>query len=734
VTWTLGPPSQKGPVGSLSDPTNTSVIYNAPDVTAKEAQVTVTATAVSDPTQSAVIGIVIEPPPTVTTVSSDLPQSFVGTDFLGTINEVGGVPPYTWEVTPGSLPAGLSLSDDPNIVRMPGAIITTNSKFVYINGKPTTSELANFTIQVTDATGVVATAPLSLPVHPKLLKVQAPTIVDGRIGIAYPPTALVTNDGVPPYTWSLLSGTMPPGLSLSSDGVISGTPTGPEIGFEFTVQVTDAQAPVEALGMVNIAMIVRIPNEQCGAGGESLSDQAPYAFLLQGFDADGPVTIAGSFTADAAGHITGGVEDINRGSGVQTNLTIDPAGSSYSFGGGRGCLTLVNSEGVTTVFRFSMTNSGGSVPTAGRIIEFDDNSGTGTRASGILRLQDPSSFTDSAFSGLYAFGFRGWNAASGSFAMAGSANASGGILSSVAADINNGGTLSSGLIGGSGSYSVAANGRGTASFSAGTSTFNVALYMLDHTHAMFLTTDALSAAHPLASGEAVLTSGPFDVDSLKDNHIFHSAGISAAGPDVALGILGFDGNGKFAGTLFENNAGTMVLDPDTGRIAMVVSGDYSVDANTGRVTFSGADAGTHPPVLYIVPATTGVTGLLVGTDASASSGRLVYQVANPPQFDATSVFGDYIFGTDGPADSLVSNLEGLVSANGTGGFFGVQDASPPAADSLFPNQGLTGTYSVLLDGSGTFGGNTVSVTNGSVVFYMDQSPINLHPAIMVLEK
>jgi hypothetical protein len=281
---------------------------------------------------------------------------------------------------------------------------------------------------------------------------------------------------------------------------------------------------------------------------------------------------------------------------------------------------------------------------------------------------------------------------------------------------------------------VAANGRGTASFSAGTSTFNVALYMLDHTHALFLTTDPLSTAHPLASGEAVLTTGPFDVASLRDNHTFHSTGISSAGPDVSLGILGFDGSGKFAGTQFENNAGTMATDPDTGHFAILVSGDYSVDSATGRVTLSGSDAGAHPPVLYIVPATTGLTGFLVGTDASASSGRMEYQVPNPPDFNLTSIFGDYIFGTDGTADALGANVEGLVSVNGAGGISGIQDASPPEAGGLFPNQGLAGTYTVLLDGTGTFGGNTFSVTNGSVVYYMDGSTVNLHPAILMLEK
>jgi Putative Ig domain len=49
--------------------------------------------------------------------------------------------------------------------------------------------------------------------------------------------------GVTPYTWSLASGTVPPGLALSSDGVLSGTPSLAG-AYNFTVQVTDSSSPV----------------------------------------------------------------------------------------------------------------------------------------------------------------------------------------------------------------------------------------------------------------------------------------------------------------------------------------------------------------------------------------------------------------------------------------------------------------------------------------------------------
>lgn len=52
--------------------------------------------------------------------------------------------------------------------------------------------------------------------------------------------ALGAGGGACPYTWSLVGGELPPGLSLGSTGTISGTPTAPGT-YTFTVQVTDAQ-------------------------------------------------------------------------------------------------------------------------------------------------------------------------------------------------------------------------------------------------------------------------------------------------------------------------------------------------------------------------------------------------------------------------------------------------------------------------------------------------------------
>jgi hypothetical protein len=73
-----------------------------------------------------------------------------------------------------------------------------------------------------------------------LVQITPTTLPDGTNGVAYPATTFVAVGGAftPPFTWSLPSGGLPSGLTLSSSGTISGTPT--QSGtFDFTLQLTD---------------------------------------------------------------------------------------------------------------------------------------------------------------------------------------------------------------------------------------------------------------------------------------------------------------------------------------------------------------------------------------------------------------------------------------------------------------------------------------------------------------
>ncbi|MCI0370337.1 MAG: putative Ig domain-containing protein, partial [candidate division NC10 bacterium] len=168
----------------------------------------------------------VSPPPlTITTTS--LPAATVGTAYSQPLAATGGTTPYTWSLASGTLPPGLSLSG--------GGVLS---------GTPTTAGSFSFTPQVTDGIGATDTQPLSLTVNAlPPLNITTTSLPAATVGTAYS-QPLAATGGTTPYTWSLASGTLPPGLSLSGGGVLSGTPTTAG-SFSFTVRVTDSASATD---------------------------------------------------------------------------------------------------------------------------------------------------------------------------------------------------------------------------------------------------------------------------------------------------------------------------------------------------------------------------------------------------------------------------------------------------------------------------------------------------------
>src|SRR5208283_4784413 len=82
-----------------------------------------------------------------------------------------------------------------------------------------------------------ATQALSITIN-AALTITTTSLPGGEAGVGYSQT-LAASGGTTPYTWSVSAGTLPAGLSLSSAGVISGTPTTAGTS-SFTVQVADS--------------------------------------------------------------------------------------------------------------------------------------------------------------------------------------------------------------------------------------------------------------------------------------------------------------------------------------------------------------------------------------------------------------------------------------------------------------------------------------------------------------
>src|SRR5436190_1883374 len=167
-------------------------------------------------------------PPLSITTASPLVSGTVGTAYSQTLAATGGTPPYAWSIISGSLPAGLTLN------------VTSGAN----SGTPTTPGTSNFPVQLIDSTSGNASKPyttLFRSTAPPLSITTASPLLSGTVGTAYSQTLAATG-GTAPYAWSVISGSLPAGLTLNAtSGAISGTPTTAGTS-NFTVQVTDSSS------------------------------------------------------------------------------------------------------------------------------------------------------------------------------------------------------------------------------------------------------------------------------------------------------------------------------------------------------------------------------------------------------------------------------------------------------------------------------------------------------------
>ena len=182
-------------------------------------------------------------------VTTSVPAGGVGGMYSTTLMASGGYPSYqgggfaySWSITNGALPAGLTLGAATGV----------------ISGTPTAAGVYNFTVDVSDGSfdaqqaltlTIGAQAPLQIPGGSGGAQITLP---GGTVSTPYSQVLSATN-GNPPYTWAVLGGGLPQGLALSSSGTLSGTPSQPG-GALFTAKVTDtAGATASAVFTITIA-------------------------------------------------------------------------------------------------------------------------------------------------------------------------------------------------------------------------------------------------------------------------------------------------------------------------------------------------------------------------------------------------------------------------------------------------------------------------------------------------
>lgn len=160
--------------------------------------------------------------------------------------ESGGTPPFTWTVTQGAVPQGLTLGADGSLT-----------------GTPTAAGSFAFTVTATDSAQPAGNGSQPFNVT---IDTPGPLVVDPGQS---PPTGVhdtpysitfTATGGYLPLSWTVTAGTLPPGLTLDSNGTLSGTPTtASSTPFAFTVTVTDSSTPTRATNSVAYTITISEP-------------------------------------------------------------------------------------------------------------------------------------------------------------------------------------------------------------------------------------------------------------------------------------------------------------------------------------------------------------------------------------------------------------------------------------------------------------------------------------------
>lgn len=166
--------------------------------------------------------------PTAVTFTAFTPPTTgtVGVAYAGYTFAASGTAPISFTITSGALPSGLTLSS--------GGVLS---------GTPTSAGGYTFTVTATDS----ASPPASDSVAISITISPAPTVptftassppATGAVGIAYSGYTFAAS-GTAPITFSVASGALPSGLTLTSAGVLGGTPTSAGT-YTFTVDATNS--------------------------------------------------------------------------------------------------------------------------------------------------------------------------------------------------------------------------------------------------------------------------------------------------------------------------------------------------------------------------------------------------------------------------------------------------------------------------------------------------------------
>jgi hypothetical protein len=535
VTWTLtGSGCAGSGCGTLTNVTTTSVTYTAPTGLTSSITASLEAQANAHMGTNLTATITIVLPVTFTTTS--WPNGSNGAGYSQTVVTTGGVAPIKYSLGSGSLPAGLSINSSGTIL-----------------GTPSSHGTSTFTINATDDGGmtpnlVVASPSYTITINPPPpLAIPTTTLPGGLVNTSYSAAIVPAGPGgVPPYTWSIASGVLPPGLNLNtSSGVISGTPTTAGV-YTFFPKVQDSAIPSQtATSATGVSITVTtVPPLQSVTPALST----------------GAVAVAYNGTLKATGGVQPYTWSIASGQ-LPSGLQLDAASGA-----------ITGTPILATTANFSVQVK-------------DANSTVSAPQALTLTIAIGTASTNELINGPYSFLFHGFDA-NGNVLMAGNFNADGsGNISGGQLDSNRfGGTL--GVFTGSsftGTYTVGNDGRGTMQLvvtnsKGAVATFNYLLAIYSNNTVAMIENDTLGTPQTHGSGTIKpVIGGTLTAANFSGNYVLELDGQDVTNkPEVIVGVVHADNSSTLSpGTIDINDAGTYTP-------ALALSGNFQVSGSNNK--------------------------------------------------------------------------------------------------------------------------------------------------------
>jgi len=568
-----------------------------------------------------------EPCPRITISPASLPAGTLNTAYSQTLTASGGATPYSFALSAGTLPNGLTLSST-------GAL----------SGTPTQGGAFDITVRATDASGCSGTRSYRLVINCPAITFAPTSLPAGIINTAYNQT-ITAIGGAAPYSFAVTAGALPGGLTLAAGGAISGTPNIAGT-FSFTVTATDA-SNCTGTGSYSLSIGV-LPGAQSGVLyvlNNSVSGNRIYGYAVN--ETTGALGPLPGFPIS-----TGGVGvDLF----ISEHLTIDRANQRlYAINGGSNTVsayTINPTTGALTPLPFNPINLGsgswvtiaahpsgsplviGDGNIAGRLASYQITATTATAAAGSPFSTGSTRPVSTVFSQDGAYVYTGAN--SNTSAAGFSVNATTGVLTALAGSpFNFGGTTSLAYATDSAGRIFAANynsglvrafttANGVPSPVSGnpfTSGLTQTLHGLLHPNGFYLVADRIDF-FPTINGRVgvyrVNGSGSATTLTAVTGSPFSSGGLL-----TTILALNQAGSLLFAANGDSRNLTTFGVNPTTGALTSLSTQTANTQGTSGRLTGMAYLSPSQCPTIALSPATlpAGTVGAAYNQTLTASGG------------------------------------------------------------------------------------------------------------------